>query len=624
MHGCGSSRWAGILLDNCDFDYLSSLLFDRSVLLRWKSKEIVKMRASTCLPALVLAVCQTTNAMNNAFARSFNLLADMGLNPDGTTIDTPSFDGPSFNDADASSADFTIASVPDSSAQPAKETITAEYVSLPIDNFAPTKNQPYSYQGRFNNRYWAASSSYKPGGPVFIYDVGEADASTNALFRIQDPTSFFKQIVDKYNGIGIVWEHRFYGNSSPSGPIDINTPAEDFRFLNTEQSLADVAAFASQFSLKNRGINATLTPDKTPWVFVGGSYPGMRAAFMRNMYPDTIYASYASSAPVQASVDQSFYFEPVWRGMNKYGFGNCSRDIQAATQYIDGVFDSGDKAAADQLKILFLGKGAEKNSHATFADALTTVFATWQSYGVEGGNTGLRKLCDWIETGTNSTNPNSTQSVNHKKIPQAVQRWASYPYFAPNVNLYLETNCSGKADVVGNCDLNRKFTDPAMISWTWQYCTQWGKFTFRSLFSRLPSPSLNQHANWAFTQVSSNPQISDPTNSFRSTILSCTRKTSAIANSLMRHAIFSPNGPLSTKRTASLAAGLSVHPTHTGPMVNSTLGVHCLQQARSLLHQKSRSHKSSPNAEPSRIRVLCLDMLSLMRSIVTTSGRQER
>jgi hypothetical protein len=437
------------------------------------------MKTSTCIPALVLAACHTTHAINNAFARQFIQLADMGLNPDGTPIDTPSFDGPSFNDGEESSAtDFTIASVsPPAASNSTPETIVAEYVTLPIDNFAQQKNQDSSYYGTFNNRYWAASSSYKPGGPVFIYDVGEANAAPNALFRLQDPTSFFKQIVDQYHGIGIVWEHRFYGNSSPSGPVDINTPAEDFRFLTTEQSLADVVGFAKQFSLKSRGINESLTPDATPWVFVGGSYPGMRAAFMRNMYPETIYASYASSAPVQASVDQSFYFEPVWRGMQAYGFGNCSRAIQSATRYIDGVFEGRDKKAADDLKVLFLGKGAEKNSAATFADALTTVFATWQSYGVEGGNTGLRKLCDWIETGSlNGTAPNATMSVEKKKVPKEVQRWASFPYFAKNVNTYLETNCSGKADVQGDCDLNRKFTDPAMISWTWQYCTQWGKF----------------------------------------------------------------------------------------------------------------------------------------------------
>jgi hypothetical protein len=438
------------------------------------------MRASTFVPALVLGACQTTNALNNAYARSFNFLAEIGLNPDGTPLDTPldtPVDTPSFG-----SSDFTVASVADGPAQPPAENISAEYVSLPIDHFDSTKKS-----GTFNNRYWAASSSYKPGGPVFIYDVGEANASSSALFRIQNSTSFFKQIVDQYNGIGIVWEHRFYGNSTPGGPVNVNTSAESFRYLNTEQSLADVAAFAAQFTLKNRGINYTLTPEKTPWVFVGGSYPGMRAAFVRDRYPDTIYASYASSAPVQASVDQSFYFEPIWRGMQKYGFGNCSRDIQAATRYIDSVFDRQDNATADQLKVMFLGKGAEKNSHATFADALTTIFATWQSYGMEGGNTGLRSFCDWLETGTNGTNTTSVQVVNHKKVPKTVQKWASYPYFAPNVNSYLETNCSGKADVVGDCDLNRKFTDPASISWTWQYCTQWGKFTCISSYSPTPS-----------------------------------------------------------------------------------------------------------------------------------------
>jgi hypothetical protein len=427
------------------------------------------MRSSTSIPALFLALLHTATATNNAFARKFALLADMGLDPDGTPMSAPS-----FPDSD----DFRIASVQadnGSSTQPPPEVIVPEYVELPVDNFAADKNQPFSEHGTFWNRYWVSSRAYKPGSPVFIYDVGEADASTNALFRLQDSSSFFRQMVEKYNGIGIVWEHRFYGNSSPT-PVDINTPAEDFRFLTTEQSLADVVRFAKQFSRKDQ--NYTLTPDVTPWVFVGGSYPAMRAAFMRKMYPDTIYASYASSAPVQASVDQSFYFEPIWRGLNRYGFGNCSRDIQASTRYMDRIMDSKDAAAAAKLKVMFLGAGAEKNSHETFADALTTIFATWQSYGVEGGAQGLRKLCDWIETDGN----NATKSVagaagwsEQKGAKWVTERWAKYPSFASNVNKYLETNCSGNANVTGNCDLNRKFTDPAMISWTWQYCTQWGK-----------------------------------------------------------------------------------------------------------------------------------------------------
>ncbi|KAF2027714.1 peptidase S28 [Setomelanomma holmii] len=436
------------------------------------------MRSSTSIAALALAFLQGTAAMNNAIARKFTLMADMGLNPDGSPIDSPSADDApmsiaGFQSLKASSAD-TVSTLA------APEVITPEYVELPIDNFANSNNQPTSYQGTFFNRYWVRSSAYKPGSPVFIYDVGEANAEPNALFRLQNETSFFKQLVDQYNGIGIVWEHRFYGNSSPT-PIDINTPAEDFRYLTTEQSLADVDRFAKQFSRKN--INYTLTPDKAPWVFVGGSYPAMRAAFMRNMYPDTIYASYASSAPVEASVDQSFYFDPVWRGMQRYGFGNCSRDIQAAVRYMDRIMDTDQNAAAD-LKIQFLGLGAEKNSHATFADALSTIFYTWQSYGVEGGAQGLRRFCDWIEQDTDGMTPTIAGAdglAKTKGIRYVVDRWASFPYFNGNVNTYLETECSGKRNVTGDCDLDRRFTDPASISWTWQYCTQWGYFQSANL-----------------------------------------------------------------------------------------------------------------------------------------------
>ncbi|KAH7406450.1 serine carboxypeptidase S28-domain-containing protein [Phaeosphaeria sp. MPI-PUGE-AT-0046c] len=437
------------------------------------------MRSWTHLPTVLLSLAHHANAINSAFAHSFALLADMGLNPDGTPISSDS-SSPSFSDFDS----FSISSVQDdASHRPPPETIVPEYVKLPVDNFAASKNQAFDWHGTFWNRFWVSSRAYKPGAPVFLYDVGESDASTNALYRLQDETSFFRQIVEQYHGIGIVWEHRFYGNSSPT-LVDINTPAEDFRFLNTEQSLADIKRFADQFHRRDQGINHTLTPDVTPWVFVGGSYPGMRAAFMRDKYPDTIFAAFASSAPVQAAIDQSFYFEPMWRGLNAYGFGNCTRDVQAAVRFIDRMLDSNNKTAIQQLKVLFLGKGAEKNSHATFADALTTIFAAWMSYGVEGGVQGLRRFCDWIETDTDGNKPvvAGADGWNKKKgVQWVVERWASYPWFVGNVNKYMETECSGRDNIVGNCDLNKKFTEPNIISWTWQYCTQWGMLSFSLL-----------------------------------------------------------------------------------------------------------------------------------------------
>lgn len=279
-------------------------------------------------------------------------------------------------------------------------------------------------------------------------------------------------MVDAFGGIGIVWEHRYYGTSVPVN-ITLDTPPEAFRYLTTEQSLADVVTFASNFSRPD--IHKDLTPAGTPWVFVGGSYPGMRAAFMREFYPDTITASFASSAPVEAKVDMSVYFEPVYRGMNAYGFGNCTADIHAAILYMDKLMES--PAAAATLKEQFLGRGAANNSNPTFADALTTIFYQWQGYGVEGGSLGLRAFCDYIETdpATNATAPAEGWAAS-KGANYTIARWASFPYFYQEVNSYMTTDCEGpfvtnKTAAPTDCNLDLRFEDPASISWTWQYCT---------------------------------------------------------------------------------------------------------------------------------------------------------
>ncbi|KAF2875893.1 serine carboxypeptidase S28-domain-containing protein [Massariosphaeria phaeospora] len=427
------------------------------------------MRLSLLVAALSLSLFQTTQAINGGIMRKLEQMAEMGLNPDGSPMDIPI----EMQLSSLTAVDSTPA--PPSTTDQRVQNIVPEYVELPLDHFA--KGGDYSYAGTFNNRFWVSETAYKPGAPVFIYDVGEADAEPGALNRLQNQTSFFKQIVDRYNGIGIVWEHRFYGNSTPE-PINLNTPSEVFEFLTTEQSLADVDSFAKQFSRPN--INYTLTPDKTPWVFIGGSYPAMRAAFMRDKYPDTIYASFASSAPVEASVDMSFYFDPIPRGMVRYGFGNCSSDIHAAIKSIDKTLES--PRAAAKLKERFLGLGAATNDNAEFADALTTIFYQWQSYGIEGGSRGLRNFCDYLETDPATNTVAGAEGWAKKKGAQyVVDRWAQWENFVPMVNAYLETSCSGKKNVTGSCDLGKTFTDPAAISWTWQYCTQWGYFQSANL-----------------------------------------------------------------------------------------------------------------------------------------------
>ncbi|KAB2570934.1 putative extracellular serine carboxypeptidase [Lasiodiplodia theobromae] len=391
-------------------------------------------------------------------------MAERGLFPDGTPMDIPlgikvsKLYTPALNVA----------------AKNTTEVINPEFVTLPLDHFGDDS-------GTFENRFWVAESGYKGAGhPVFIYDAGEADAEPNALFRLKNETSFFKQIVDAFGGIGIVWEHRYYGASVPVN-ISLDTDPEDFIYLTSEQALADVPAFAANFSRANFP-DVDFSPSTTPWIFIGGSYPGMRAAFMRQHYPDTIFASYASSAPVQAQNDMSVYFEPVYRGLNAYGFGNCSKDIHAAINYMDDLME--DDAAAAALKTRFLGRNADKNSNAGFGDALSTIFWYWQSYGVEYG---LRPFCDWLETdhgasgnaSTNGTVAGADGWAPSRGPEFVVKQWAAYPNFAATVSSFLDTECESPVSSARNttapeCNLEKRFEDPSSVSWTWQYCTQWG------------------------------------------------------------------------------------------------------------------------------------------------------
>jgi hypothetical protein len=204
----------------------------------------------------------------------------------------------------------------------------------------------------------------------------------------------------------------------------------------------------------------------------------MRAAFMRQYYPGTIFASYASSAPVQAAVDMSFYFDPVWKGMRALGWSNCTEDIKAAVRAMDVIMET--PLLSFRLKEKFLGPGAGKNTNAGFADALSTIFFLWQSYGVDGGKQGLRSLCNHLSTDPATNKTSDAKGWAAVKGPEfTINRWATWPSFAAAVNENLFTNCQGFVKPKNqtkeiDCDLQERFPEPAAISWTWQYCTQWG------------------------------------------------------------------------------------------------------------------------------------------------------
>ncbi|KAL2801918.1 serine carboxypeptidase S28-domain-containing protein [Aspergillus granulosus] len=340
----------------------------------------------------------------------------------------------------------------------------AEHVSIPIDHDNPSL-------GTYQNRYWVNDAYYAPGGPVIVYDVGEVNAEDSSG-HLTSNVSFFRSLIQEFNAIGIVWEHRYYGESLPY-PVSKDTPPEHWKYLTTAQALADIPYFAENFT-RPAYPQIDLTPESTPWVMVGGSYPGIRAALTRNEYPDTIFAALASSAPVQAQVDMSVYYEQVYRAMLANGYGNCARDIQAALEWIDGQLAQEDTAAA--VKQLFFGPGAEMNTNEDFTAALSGIFSFFQTYGFDGPVGSLGEFCRYLESDPETGISAGSEGLAPTRGNQFLaEQWAAWPEFTQVVNGNFVTNCRGlntSADPI--CELDYLPAEPDAIAWSWQYCSEWG------------------------------------------------------------------------------------------------------------------------------------------------------
>lgn len=254
--------------------------------------------------------------------------------------------------------------------------------------------------------------------------------------------------------------------------MKLDPASEQMKYLTTRQALADIPYFAKNFSRENFS-DVDLTPQGTPWIMLGESYPGMRSALSRNEYPDTIFAAYASSAIVQARVDLSSYYEQVYRGMLANGFGACVKDLQAAMRHIDDQLSRNDTAAA--IKQRFLGPGAERNQNDDFAKAIGYVYSEFQSDGMNGN---LKDFCEHLKADTDTNRTSNSDGLALIYGSQYVtERFASWPGLAHYVNAYQHTNCKGLNETEPlSCKLSKQNTNPDAQAWIWQYCTEWGFF----------------------------------------------------------------------------------------------------------------------------------------------------
>eukprot|EP00727_Mastigamoeba_balamuthi_P010961 m51a1_g6488 putative serine carboxypeptidase family protein (185) ;mRNA; f:150780-151655 len=106
----------------------------------------------------------------------------------------------------------------------------AQWFEQRLDQFDPANPRTIKLRYLVNETFWGG-----PGYPVFVWLGGESAMS------LWDLGGFYviNEYAQRYRGLMVAVEHRFYGESVPEGGLTI----ENLRYLNSLQAIADYASF---------------------------------------------------------------------------------------------------------------------------------------------------------------------------------------------------------------------------------------------------------------------------------------------------------------------------------------------------------------------------------------------
>lgn len=171
-------------------------------------------------------------------------------------------------------------------------------ISVPIDHFHNSTLYLPHTNDTFSLRYFFDASYYKPHGPVIVLQGGETSAVGRLPFLQK---GILHDLIVATHGIGVVIEHRYYGESIPTKDFS----NENLRFLTTEQALADQVYFAKNVVFP--GLESVdLTSKTTAYLTYGGSYAGGFSAFLRKLYPDVYWGTLMRNSPTDYTDIRSY------------------------------------------------------------------------------------------------------------------------------------------------------------------------------------------------------------------------------------------------------------------------------------------------------------------------------
>lgn len=191
----------------------------------------------------------------------------------------------------------------------------------------------YKTSSTWKQRYFVISDYFNPNvGPVLLYICGEYTCP-----GIPDSRHWPIVMAQRWQGLILVLEHRFYGASMPFGNDSLKL--DNMRYLNSEQALKDLAYFTEQMSA-----NKMYKINNNPWIAIGGSYPGALSAWYRYKYPHLTIGAIASSAVVNAFAYYPQFDEQIYLSTNKSG-DYCWKALNDTSSKVEEILSSGEGPA---------------------------------------------------------------------------------------------------------------------------------------------------------------------------------------------------------------------------------------------------------------------------------------
>ena len=379
----------------------------------------------------------------------------------------------------------------------------AHTIDMPIDHFPDSPRYAPHTNATFSQRYYFDSAYYKPGGPVYLYIGGE----TSGPSRFSNlETGIIQILMEATNGLGVILENRYYGESYP-----FNTSTTDeLAYLTTEQTIADNAYFAKYATFP--GIKGNISAPGTPWILYGGSLAGAQTAFSIKAYGDLLYGGIASSAVIKTVLGYWEWYSPI----QKFAPQDCVTSINNIIDKFDALVAANNTKAIHEFKSIF-GLGALTDNRDF---AMTIAFPiggpmnyptnTWQELNWNS-TYGSQDFFEFCSNVTNIDAPANITAVDTILSKYSHGKpWTNLGNYAQYIKQTLLPLCDGAPIDSTSCfgTQNQTFyadpTSSTSRSYLYSTCTEQGAYQVAppsgpSLISRVLQVNYTQQwCEWAF------------------------------------------------------------------------------------------------------------------------------